>query len=66
MSLALAAVIGASRIKAGSILFLSGLALFFIADSLMSMNYFIRPVLKALVAAFYGIGQMLIALSLGY
>ena len=66
MSLALAAVIGAGRIRTGSILFLSGLALFFVADSLMSMNYFIRPVPKSLVAAFYGLGQMLIALSLGY
>jgi uncharacterized membrane protein YhhN len=66
ISAALAGLIGSRHGGAGSVLMLAGLASFFIADSLMSMNYFIHPMPKPLVAAFYGVGQLLIALSVGY
>lgn len=66
ISVALAAFVGERKGGLGTTLMLTGLVVFFVADSLMSMNYFIKPIPKSFVAALYGVGQLLIALSIGY
>ena len=67
LTLIISAVACGARIsKLRLLLFTAGTVLFFLSDCVTSLHAFVKPAPKHLIAVFYGTGQLLIALSLGY